>query len=221
MTSSAAVPYTAPFAVFLALLIVHAVHPLPDFADQAVGLAAMTLVLGLAARPVLDFRVLRWRPTVLVGAAVFLIWIGPDLLFPDHRHSVLFENAVLGAARSSLSEAARHDPVVLSMRVIRSVVIVPIVEELFWRGWMMRWLIDADFRRVPLGAYTAFSFWAVVLLFATEHGPYWDVGLAAGVIYNLWMMRTKSLGDLIVAHAVTNACLGAYVVAEGKWEYWL
>jgi CAAX prenyl protease-like protein len=86
---------------------------------------------------------------------------------------------------------------------------------------MMRWLIDADFRRVPLGAYAAFSFWAVVLLFAAEHGPYWDVGLAAGVIYNLWMMRTKSLGDLILAHAVTNACLGAYVIAEGKWEYWL
>jgi len=181
----------------------------------------MTLVLGLVARPALDFRVLRWVPTLLVGAAVFVIWIGPDLLFPNHRHSVLFENVVLGMDRSSLSEGARGDPVVLAMRVIRSVVIVPIVEELFWRGWMMRWLIDADFRRVPLGAYTAFSFWAVALLFAAEHGPYWDVGLVAGVIYNLWMMRTKSLGDLILAHAVTNACLGAYVIAEGKWEYWL
>jgi uncharacterized protein len=221
VTSSAAVPYTAPFAVFLALLVLHSVHPLPDFADQAVGLVAMTLVLGLVARPVLDFRVLRWVPTLLVGAAVFVIWIAPDLLFPDYRDSVVFQNAVLGAARSSLSDGARHDPVVLAMRVVRSVVIVPIVEELFWRGWMMRWLIDADFRRIPLGAYAASSFWTVVLLFAAEHGPYWDVGLVAGVIYNLWMKRTKSLGDLILAHAVTNACLGAYVIAAGKWEYWL
>jgi uncharacterized protein len=221
VTRSAAVPYTAPFAVFLALLILHTVHPLPDFADQAVGLAAMTLVLWLVARPVLDFRVLRWVPTLLVGGGVFVIWIGPDLLFPNYRHSTLFENVVLGTARASLSEGARRDPVVLAMRVIRSVAIVPIVEELFWRGWMMRWLIDADFRRVPLGAYTAMSFWAVAVLFAAEHGPYWDVGLAAGVIFNLWMVRTKSLGDLILAHAVTNACLSAYVVAAGKWEYWL
>ena len=221
MTRSAAVPYTAPFAVFLALLILHTVHPLPDLADQTAGLAAMTLVLWLVARPVLDFRVLRWMPTVLVGAGIFVIWIGPGLLFPNYRHSALFENAVLGTARASLSEGARRDPVVLAMRVIRSVVIVPIVEELFWRGWLMRWLIDADFRRVPLGAYTAMSFWAVAVLFAAEHGPYWDVGLAAGVIFNLWMVRTKSLGDLILAHAVTNACLSAYVVAAGKWEYWL
>ena len=61
----------------------------------------------------------------------------------------------------------------------------------------------------------------MALLFAAEHGPYWDVGLAAGVIFNLWMVRTKSLGDLILAHAVSNACLGAYVIAAGKWEYWL
>jgi uncharacterized protein len=221
VTRSAAVPYTVPFLAFLAFLTLHAVHPLPDFADQAVGLAAMTLVLWLVARPALDFRVRRWAPTLLVGAGIFVIWIGPDLLFPDYRHSILFENSVLGTARSSLSEGARRDPVVLAMRVIRSVVIVPIVEELFWRGWVMRWLIDADFRRVPLGAYTATSFWTVALLFAAEHGPYWDVGLAAGVIFNLWMVRTKSLGDLILAHAVSNACLGAYVIAAGKWEYWL
>jgi CAAX prenyl protease-like protein len=156
-----------------------------------------------------------------VGAGIFVIWIAPDLLFPDYRHSVLFENVVLGAARGSLSEGARHDPSVLAMRVIRSVVIVPMVEELFWRGWMMRWVIDADFQRIPLGAYTATSFWTVALLFAAEHGPCWDVGLVAGVIFNLWMMRTKSLGDLILAHAVTNALLGAYVIAAGKWEYWL
>jgi CAAX prenyl protease-like protein len=221
VTRSAAAPYTAPFAVFLALLILHTVRPLPDFADQAVGLAAMTLVLCLVARPVLDFRVLRWMPTLLVGAGIFVLWIGPDLLFPHYRHSTLFENAVLGTARASLSEGARRDPVVLSMRVVRSVLIVPLVEELFWRGWLMRWLIDADFQRFPLGAYTPASFWAVAVLFAAEHGPYWDVGLAAGVIFNLWMVRTKSLGDLIVAHAVTNACLSAYVVAAGKWEYWL
>ncbi len=102
--------------------------------------------------------------------------------------------------------------------------IVPVVEELFWRGWLMRWLIDGGkFTRVPLRRlwHRSTSFWNVALLFASEHGTYWDVGLIAGVIFNFWMVRTKSLGDLILAHAVTNSCLSAYVVAAGKWEYWL
>jgi hypothetical protein len=112
-------------------------------------------------------------------------------------------------------------PAVLVLRSIRAVVIVPIIEELFWRGWLMRWVISPNFEKIPLGAYTPFSFWVVAALFASEHGSYWEVGLIAGVIYNWWMIRTKSLGDLILTHAVTNACLSAYVIAAGKWEYWL
>jgi CAAX prenyl protease-like protein len=88
------------------------------------------------------------------------------------------------------------------------------------RGWLMRWLIRGDFQSVPLGAYTRSSFWITALLFASEHGPFWEVGLAAGVAYNWWMVRTKSLGDCIVAHAVTNAVLSAYVVFTDRWEYW-
>jgi CAAX prenyl protease-like protein len=105
--------------------------------------------------------------------------------------------------------------------MLRAVVIVPVVEELFWRAWLMRWLIDNDFEKVPLGKYAAQSFWIVAVLFASEHGSYWDVGLIAGIAYNWWMVRTKSLGDLILAHAVTNFMLSTYVIAFGKWEYWL
>jgi CAAX prenyl protease-like protein len=92
---------------------------------------------------------------------------------------------------------------------------------LFWRGWLMRWIANPDFRRLPLGHFDRRAFWVVAALFAVEHGSYWDVGLAAGVLYNWWMVRTRRLSDLILAHAVTNACLCAYVIAAGKWEYWL
>jgi hypothetical protein len=57
-------------------------------------------------------------------------------------------------------------------------------------------------------------------LFASEHGPYWDVGLIAGILYNLWMIRTRSIADCILAHAVTNAALSLYVIATGQWQYW-
>jgi hypothetical protein len=61
----------------------------------------------------------------------------------------------------------------------------------------------------------------VAILFAGEHGPYWNVGLVSGILSNLWMIRARSLGDLIAAHSVANVCLSGYVIAAGKWEYWL
>ena len=85
----------------------------------------------------------------------------------------------------------------------------------------MRWLISSKFQNLPLGTYDTKAFWITAILFATEHGPYWDVGLIAGVTYNWWMVRTRSLRDCILAHSVTNACLCGYVIATHRWEYWL
>jgi hypothetical protein len=209
----------------MGLLALHSVLPLPDLSDQILRVTVMTAVLWFVLRgpfrPALDLRVRHLAATVAIGVAVFALWIAPDLLIPGYRHFRLFDNAVTGRAATSLSASATIDWPVLALRMIRAVVIVPIVEELFWRAWLMRWLIDSDFQKVPLGKYTAFSFWTVAVLFASEHGPYWDVGLVAGIIYNWWMVRTRSLGDLILAHAVTNFVLSAYVIAAGKWEYWL
>jgi CAAX prenyl protease-like protein len=209
----------------MGLLALHSVWPLPDLSDQILRVTVMTAVLWFVLRgpfrPALDLRVRHLAATVAIGVAVFALWIAPDLLIPGYRHFRLFDNAVTGRAATSLSASATIAWPVLALRMIRAVVIVPIVEELFWRAWLMRWLIDSDFQKVPLGKYTAFSFWTVAVLFASEHGPYWDVGLVAGIIYNWWMVRTRSLGDLILAHAVTNFVLSAYVIAAGKWEYWL
>jgi len=218
---SPSVPYVVPFVAFMALIGLSLLWPLPALADQLVRLAVMAAVLYLVARPALDFHVTQWAGSLAIGIVIFALWIAPDMLFPGYRHSFLFDNALLGAARSSMPEAARHDLPVLWLRSLRAVIVVPMVEELFWRAWLMRWIIAPDFQRVPLGAYSARSFWMVALLFASEHGAYWDVGLVAGILFNWWMIRTKSLGDLMLAHAVANACLSAYVVAAGKWEYWL
>jgi uncharacterized protein len=205
----------------MGLLAVHSVLPLSDLTDQILRVTVMTAVLWVVARPVIDLRVRHAGATLVIAVAVFVVWIAPDLLFPGYRHFWLFENILLPKATTSLSVSGILSWPVLALRMIRAVVIVPIVEELFWRAWLMRWLIDPDFERVPLGKYSAKSFWIVAALFASEHGPYWDVGLVAGVIYNWWMVRTRSLGDLILAHAVTNLILSAYVIAFEKWEYWL
>ncbi|MBZ5633898.1 MAG: CAAX prenyl protease-related protein [Acidobacteriia bacterium] len=213
-------PYVVPFSAVIALLAVHPYLPLSPLAEQVVWILVMTAILALVARPALDLRLRNWSGSVLAGVAVFAIWIGPDRIFPGYHSHWLFTNSVMGAVVSSLPESSRGDLAVLTLRTLRAAVFVPIAEELFWRSWLMRWLISQDFTKVPLGAYSARAFWIVAVLFAVEHGALWDVGLAAGVLYNWWMLRTKSLGDLVLAHGVTNACLSAYVVFAGRWEYW-
>jgi len=221
VTKSTNWAYAAPFAAYLALLSIQSAWPLPVLADQLVRISVVGLVILIASRSVLDFRVRYWALTAGAGVAIFALWVMPDMFFPDYRHSILFQNALTGKIESTLSSEARESTLVLALRVVRAVVIVPIAEELFWRGWLMRWLIRTDVRKVPLGAYSATSFWIVALLFASEHGPYWDVGFAAGVVFNGLMLRTRSLGDLILSHAVANGCLCAYVLGTGKWDYWL
>ncbi|MGA3026311.1 MAG: CAAX prenyl protease-related protein [Bryobacteraceae bacterium] len=210
--------YVVPFAVFLGFLALQSVVGWPAWVDFPLRVAVLAAVLLLYSWPVIAWKPRHLLPTLALGVAVFVIWVAPDVLVPHYRQHWLFQNALTGAARSTLPS---HDPFVLTFRVVRAVVIVPIVEELFWRGWLMRRLIAADFREVPLGAYAPLSFWVTALLFASEHGPYWEVGLVAGILYNWWMIRTKSLADCILAHAVTNAVLCAWVILAGRWEYWL
>lgn len=221
LRESKSLPYVAPFAVFIAFLVLRSVYPLPELADQIVRVAVVGAVLIFVARPVIDLRAPNWLLSILLGAGVFVLWIGPDLIFPGYRHHWLFENSLLGSSHGLLSAAGQTQPLVLALRAIRAVVIVPIVEELFWRAWLMRWIVEPNFERIALGTFSPLAFGAVALLFASEHGQYWDVGLLTGIIYNAWMVRSKSLGDLILTHAVTNACLSAYVIFAGKWEYWL
>lgn len=216
-----AVPYAGPFIVFLALLAALPPLGLPPRVSLLLWLAIPAASIVMWSRGVLQLRPSRPLWSLVIGAAVFFVWVAPDQMWPAWRSSVLFQNALAGSAATSLPAAALADPWSIALRTARAVLVVPVLEELFWRGWLMRWVADPDFRKLPLGHYQGRSFWLVAVLFALEHGPYWDVGLAAGIVYNWWMVRTKSLGDLILAHAVTNACLCWFVVAGGHWQYWL
>lgn len=209
--------WVLPFGLFVGFLALQAWVPTPQWLRLALELA---LFLTISRAP-LSVKPARPLWSIGLGVAVFLIWVGPDQLFPAYREWLPFHNSVVGQAIGTTPEAERHNATFLLFRVLVSVIAVPILEELFWRGFLMRWLINRDFRRVPLGAYSAGAFWIVALLFASEHGPYWDVGLITGLIYNWWMVRTRNLWDCILAHAVTNACLAAFVIYVNQWQYWL
>jgi hypothetical protein len=216
-----AAAYTAPFVAFVGLLALDGRLPLPPGLEYPLRTVLALATLAATSRPLLRFKSSCPWSSAAMGALVFLIWVGPDAVWPHYREHWLFRNSLLAPGGTPAGDALRGDYVFLASRVLGSALVVPVIEELFWRGWLMRWLIRTDFLAVPLGSYLPGAFWITAILFASEHGPYWDVGLAAGVLYNWWMIRTRSLADCILAHAVTNACLAAYVLSAGKWQYWL
>ena len=149
---------------------------------------------------------------ILIGLLVLLIWILPEEYLPQFGKHTGFNPYAFGWSHAAVIS-------LIAVRIIGAAVVVPIMEELFWRSFFMRYLIDKDFRNVTPGAFTWFSFIGVAVLFGLEHYRVF-VGIAAGVIYNLLMIRQKKLGGCIAAHAITNLGLGIYVLYTESWMFW-
>ena len=215
-----ALPYIIPFALFYFFFLAAQRFGFDAYWDTPLRV----VVLGTACAVCWPREIAAvpkyWVASGAIGLAVFAIWIAPELIFPGYRDLRVFSNAFIPRAHSSISPDALNSGWVLFWRTARAVIVVPFIEELFWRGWMMRWLVNTRFETVPIGVASPAAFWITALLFASEHGAYWDVGLIAGIIYNLWIIRSKSLADCILAHAVTNAALTAYIIGAHQWQYW-
>ena len=139
-------------AVFIAFLAMGGIPGL-GAAEYPVRVGILGAVIWLFSRPVLDLRMPNWIGSVVLGLAVFVVWVAPDVLWPGYREHWLFQNSLTGKAESSVPAELQANTMVLIFRAIRATLIVPIVEELFWRGWLMRWLISNDFTSIPLGTY--------------------------------------------------------------------
>lgn len=147
----------------------------------------------------------------LVGILVFILWVGLEGYYPSFGKSSSFNpfqfNSPLGRF------------IWISFRLMGAAIVVPIMEELFWRSFLIRYLINPDFKKVPLGSFTWFSFVGTVILFGVEHHQ-WLVGIIAGGIYNLLYYRKKEVTSCIIAHAITNLVLGIYVLITHRWGLW-
>jgi len=218
----ASLPWIAPFAVFMILLAVGPSLPIPQPWESILRVGVLVAVmLTISKDVVLSLRVRHAMPSVLIGLAVCAMWVAPDQLFPGWREHWLFQNSITGTVKTTIAPSELADPLVVILRVVRAALLVPILEELFWRGWLPRWIVNNDWQKVPLGTFNGMAFVATAVLFASEHGPFWEVGLLCGFIYNWWMWKTKSLGDLVLVHAVTNAALSGFVMVTKQYAYWM
>lgn len=220
LEAAPSVRYIAPFVLFFIVVALVPALPLPLDWQAPLCVLLLAAVCVVCWPKSISIRPANALASVAVGALVFFLWIAPDILIPGYRATAPFSNAVVGHTHSSLPPAALRSDWILFWRTARAALVVPVVEELFWRAWMMRWLVNVDFWKVPLGTFTPVSFLVTAVLFASEHGPYWDVGLLTGCVYNWWMIRTKSVANCVLMHAVTNGLLSAYVIWWGQWQYW-
>jgi CAAX prenyl protease-like protein len=216
------IQWTGPFVMFMVLLVAAPYVPWGQPWESVVRVLVLTLtVLVCSGTLVRTFRVQHMLSSIVLGLAVCALWVAPDIVFPGWRSHWLLQNSITGSITTSIDVAYFSDPLVMTLRIVRAAVLVPIVEELFWRGWLPRWIVNSDWENVEPGRYTTLAFVLTAVLFAAEHGPYWEVGLVCGVVYNWWFWKTKSLGDMVLVHAVTNGALSAFVVATGRYEYWM
>ena len=219
-TTAGSVAWIGPFAVFLAWHAMDPYLPIANPGKEILRDAVLLASILAFSRRVLPTRAPHWKASIAIGLGVFVLWVAPDVLFAGWRGSPIFQNSITGRITTSI-DPMEFTPLMLVLRTMRASLLVPVLEELFWRGWLPRWLQDSRVANVPLGQFTPFAFWATALLFAAEHGPFWEVGLLCGVIYNLWMRRTRSLGDLMLAHAVTNLALSFFVIGTARWMFWM
>ena len=97
--------------------------------------------------------------------------------------------------------------------------LVPIIEEVFWRSFVYRFVANLPLTRETLGKFVLSAFVITALLFGLEHRE-WLAGILCGCVYQGLVIWKKRLGDAIVAHGITNFLLGAWVVWKGAWNFW-
>ncbi len=224
-------PYVAPMAVYMAFLLVQSntniiwLYPVKIFAVAG--------TLWLFRKQYTELQPgFSWL-AVGIGLAAIAVWIAGDPFYPkvdelmfrsenwlsQLLHSPPPKTATLPSFDPTLIQPALGRWMFIAGRVAGAVLVVPVMEELFWRAFLIRWLDNEDFRAVPVGVFSWRAFVITVALFGAEHNQ-WLAGLICGVLYNWLLHRTRSVTACVIAHAVSNAALATWVLARGDWKFW-
>jgi CAAX prenyl protease-like protein len=219
----------APFLLFLALTFGQG-----KFGESsrywfylAKTLVGVWLVWAVLRPRVPEMRwALSWE-AVVTGVAVFAVWVGIDGWYPPQQQ--LLENIGFSKAASEaplpwnpfrqFGDGSAIGWFFVVVRVAGSSLVVPPLEEVFYRSFLYRWVAKADFTAVPLGRFAWTPFLATAAIFGFTHNE-WLAGILCGFAYQGLVCRKKRIGDAMTAHAITNLLLGGWVVWRGAWNFW-
>ena len=210
-----------PFGLYIALLVVESLLPdwAPDFDVRwlyPVKAGLVALVLALLWRHFSELRSYdlpfgHLLLSLAVGIVVLVLWVNLDagwMLMGE-----------VGKGYNPTDGAGRIDWLLVTFRIAGAALVVPVMEELFWRSFLQRWVQQTDFLALDPAQIGFKALLIASALFAVEHLQ-WLAGLIAGLAYGWLYIRTRNLWAPVIAHGVTNGGLGVYVVATGHWSFW-
>ena len=187
-----------PFIVFMGSALLASTFSETPALVYPLRALAMGAVLALVW-PYL--RSLPWRIDLLaVGAGVFVACYWVVFNPADSKAPPVAEASAVGFVMWVI------------IRVIGTSLFVPVIEELFFRGYLMDRLAPKEAPR-----------WRILLAlvittatFAVLHDR-WIAAAVAGVIFAGLVLRSRNVTDAIVAHAVANALIAAWAIGTGNW----
>lgn len=147
---------------------------------------------------------------VLVGMLVYAGWVRMDWSWATQGGTPPGYDPT-GAGSSA--------PMLIAVRLFGASVVVPIMEELFWRSFLIRYVDASNYRTVRVGVFSVRAGLVTMILFGMEH-HLWLAGMMAGAAYNFLLYRTQRFWSCIVAHGTTNLILGIHVLLTGEWKWW-
>jgi len=242
------VAHVAPLLVFMLVLMLPQILEMVGFAidnkympwfrrepEQWIYPLQTMIGLGILARywKHYEFKPITMKGTVIATVMAVIgiaFWIAPGHFFRTAGIGeglpkfLGFEERVDGFDPSFIREhSVFWHSMAIFMRFVRMVVAVALVEEIFWRGFLMRFLLnpDGNYWKQPFGKFSWLSFGVVTVAFMLAHAPVdWGSAIIYGVLTYGVAVWTKSLWACVWMHAVANLLLGIYTLSTEQWGYW-
>lgn len=218
--------YIGPYATFLVLTTLDSWELLRPYYPWMYGLTiAIVAAVTWASRrafPAWSWNGLGWG--IIAGVLGVVLWVGLWQLALEERINQFLPSGLQMAERVGYNpweevNSPAGQIAFLAVRLVGMVLLVPLIEELFWRGCVWRYIQDENFTAVSWGVPSKWSIIGVTLLFASTHTEY-ITAIAWCMLINVLFISSRNLWSCIIAHAVTNLLLAIYILQSENWVLW-
>jgi CAAX prenyl protease-like protein len=213
------IAYILPMGIFLALTGIGAswesIFPLAYIAKAFLTAIALILLRRHYTRISWKFA---WLGFV-VGAIGIVQWVGMQHILEQHFEMFRPKPGAFNPFTAFDSRTTAIGFIII--RIASAVLVVPFMEELFWRDFLWRQILAPnDFKLASVGEWGLAPLLIVSGVFATVHGNWWPTAIVWALMIGGLLVYTRSLGACIIAHATTNLLLAIYVLEYHAWSLW-